>query len=111
MQDFEGYDDEDLCETLKKLATDCNKHRAKKDRRQQRSSFRDILRAVEEGEAPRLRIKFGMEAVSIHSWSRKRHYDALCHVLGSGMPVHLQVGSWCAYSINISSMTKCIITN
>ncbi len=36
-----------LCEMLKKLATDSNKHRAKKDRRQQRSSFRDILRAVE----------------------------------------------------------------
>ena len=79
------------CETLKQLATDSNKHRAKKDRRQQRSSFRDILRALEEGGAPRMRVKFGTEAVSIHSWSRKRQYDALCQVLGSGMPVHLQV--------------------
>ena len=36
-----------LCDTLKELATDGSKHKAKKDRRQQRSSFRDILKAVE----------------------------------------------------------------
>lgn len=47
LQDYEGKDIDSLCETLKKLATDSNKHRAKKDRRQQRSSFRDVLRAVE----------------------------------------------------------------
>lgn len=47
LQDFEGKDIDGLCETLKKLATDSNKYRAKKDRRQQRSSFRDVLRAVE----------------------------------------------------------------
>ena len=46
-QEFEGEDIVELCEQLKELATDSNKYRAKKDRRQQRSSFRDILRAVE----------------------------------------------------------------
>lgn len=90
-QDFEGDDFEDLCETLKKLATDSNKYRAKKDRRQQRSSFRDILRAVEEGDCPRVRVKIGIESVAINSWTRKRHYDTLCSVIGSGMLVHLQV--------------------
>ena len=42
-------DQNGLCETLKELATDGSKHKAKKDRRQQRSSFRDILRAIEVG--------------------------------------------------------------
>jgi len=37
----------ELCNMLKSLATDSQKFRAKKDRRQQRSSFRDVLRAVE----------------------------------------------------------------
>ena len=37
----------DLIEILKELATDSNKFRAKKDRKQQRASFRDILRYVE----------------------------------------------------------------
>ena len=46
-EDFEGPHMDSLCEKLKQLATDGNRHRAKKDRRQQRSSFRDILRAVE----------------------------------------------------------------
>ena len=38
---------DDLCLKLRQLATDSNKYRAKKDRKQQRSSFRDILRAIE----------------------------------------------------------------
>lgn len=36
-----------LTEKLRALATDGNKHRAKVDKRKQRSVFRDILRAVE----------------------------------------------------------------
>lgn len=38
---------DDLCSKLRQLATDSHKYRAKKDRKQQRSSFRDILRAIE----------------------------------------------------------------
>lgn len=38
---------EELCAKLKQLATDSHKYRAKKDRKQQRSSFRDILRGIE----------------------------------------------------------------
>lgn len=38
---------DELCLKLKQLATDSNKYRAKKDRKQQRSSFRDILRGIE----------------------------------------------------------------
>jgi hypothetical protein len=37
----------DLIDILKDLATDSNKYRAKKDRKQQRASFRDILRYIE----------------------------------------------------------------
>lgn len=37
----------DLVEILKELATDSNKYRAKKDRKQQRANFRDILRYIE----------------------------------------------------------------
>lgn len=36
-----------LTQMLRALATDGNKHRAKVDKRRQRSVFRDILRAVE----------------------------------------------------------------
>lgn len=37
----------ELVEVLKELATDSNKYRAKKDRKQQRASFRDILHYIE----------------------------------------------------------------
>ena len=55
--DYEGDDVYGLCETLKQLATDSNKFRAKKDRRQQRSSFREVLRAIEEGDSPCYRVQ------------------------------------------------------
>ncbi|XP_067127167.1 interferon-related developmental regulator 1 [Centruroides vittatus] len=89
--DYEGENITDLCNKLHDLATDCHKSRAKKDRRQQRSSFRDILKAVENGETPDIRIKFGRETLYIDSWCRKHQYDAFCQLLGSGMNLHLSV--------------------
>ena len=90
---FEADQDEDqmdeLCCKLRQLATDSRKFRAKKDRKQQRSSFRDVLRTVEEKEAPDLRFKFGQELLEVDSWSRKHQYNSFCHVLGSGMNLHL----------------------
>lgn len=51
LQDFEFEDWDELCDKLSTLATDCNKHRAKTDKRKQRSVFRDVLKAVEVSEA------------------------------------------------------------
>lgn len=48
-QEFYGDDMDELMSKLKELATDSNKYRAKKDRRQQRSSFRDIMKTIEVG--------------------------------------------------------------
>jgi len=89
IEDFEFDEMDLLCDKLKMLATDSQKFRAKKDRRQQRSSFRDILRALEEKEPPNITVKFGRERLIIDSWCRKRQYDAFCYVLKSGMNLHL----------------------
>ena len=48
-QDFFYEDIDSLTQMLRALATDGNKHRAKVDKRKQRSVFRDVLRAVEVG--------------------------------------------------------------
>lgn len=48
-QDFFYEDIGPLTQVLRALATDGSKHRAKVDKRKQRSVFRDILRAVEVG--------------------------------------------------------------
>merc|ERR1712209_165586 len=47
---YEPDDLEGLIVAVRQLATDSNKSRSKKDRKEQRSSFRDVLRGVEEGE-------------------------------------------------------------
>ncbi|CAJ1055006.1 interferon-related developmental regulator 1 [Xyrichtys novacula] len=86
--EFDGWDE--LCDKLNALATDCNKHRAKTDKRKQRSVFRDVLKAVEEGDFQTETIRFGTERMTIDSWVRKRTYDAFREFVGSGMNYHLQ---------------------
>ncbi|XP_031721664.1 interferon-related developmental regulator 1 isoform X2 [Anarhichas minor] len=88
--EFEFDDWEQLCDKLNALATDCNKHRAKTDKRKQRSVFRDVLKAVEEGDFQSETIRFGTERMTIDSWVRKRTYDAFREFVGSGMNYHLQ---------------------
>uniref|UniRef100_A0A672QH59 Interferon-related developmental regulator 1 n=1 Tax=Sinocyclocheilus grahami TaxID=75366 RepID=A0A672QH59_SINGR len=89
------YDDwEQLCEQLNALATDCNKHRAKTDKRKQRSVFRDVLKAVEEGDFQSETIRFATERMVIDSWVKKRTYDAFREFVGSGMNYHLQANEF-----------------
>uniref|UniRef100_A0A8C6P319 Interferon-related developmental regulator 2 n=1 Tax=Nothobranchius furzeri TaxID=105023 RepID=A0A8C6P319_NOTFU len=79
-----------LCECLKSLATDSNKHRAKNDRRKQRSIFREVLRYIENNDFTEETIRFGVEKVYIDSWMRRRIYDAFKEILESGVRHHLQ---------------------
>lgn len=89
-EDFE-YDDVDtLCVTLKALATDSNKYRAKSDRRKQRSIFRDVLHYIEGGECHEETIKFGLEVMYVDTWVRRRTYSIFKETLGSGIRFHLQ---------------------
>lgn len=88
-EDFEIEDMESLIQTLKGLATDSSKSRSKKDRKEQRSSFRDILRAVEEGDPSSEKVKFGQEVLYLDCWYKKLQYEWFCKVLGSGMNLHL----------------------
>lgn len=88
--DFEGDDLERLCEELHTLATDSAKSRAKRDRRTQRASFREIEKAVRDGEKPDFKVHFAGEILRVGTWEDKRTYDAVCSILGSGMNHHLQ---------------------
>ncbi|CAK6434767.1 unnamed protein product [Pipistrellus nathusii] len=88
--DFLFEDMESLTEMLRALATDGNKHRAKADKRKQRSVFRDVLRAVEDRDFPTETVKFGPERMYIDCWVKKHTYDTFKEVLGSGMQYHLQ---------------------
>ncbi|XP_054868820.1 interferon-related developmental regulator 2 isoform X3 [Amphiprion ocellaris] len=89
-EDFEVDDSETLCECLKSLATDGNKHRAKNDRRKQRSIFREVLHYIENEDFTEEKIRFAVENVYIDGWMRRRIYDAFKEILESGVRHHLQ---------------------
>uniref|UniRef100_H3C9C0 Interferon-related developmental regulator 2 n=1 Tax=Tetraodon nigroviridis TaxID=99883 RepID=H3C9C0_TETNG len=92
-EQFEVEDSEGLCQCLKSLATDGNKHRAKNDRRKQRSIFREVLHYIENEDFTEETIRFGVESVYIDSWVRRRIYDAFKEIMESGVRHHLQFNS------------------
>jgi hypothetical protein len=91
-QDEEYLDEHirDLVESAKSLATDSHKYRAKRDRKTQRATFRDVVRYLEEDISPEISIRFGTESLLIDSWAVHHQYSALCAAMGPGMTVHLQ---------------------
>uniref|UniRef100_A0A671PH93 Interferon-related developmental regulator 2-like n=1 Tax=Sinocyclocheilus anshuiensis TaxID=1608454 RepID=A0A671PH93_9TELE len=89
-QEFEYEDCNALCDSLKSLATDGNKHRAKNDRRKQRSIFREVLHYIENEDFTEEKIQFGIEVIYIDGWMRRKIYDAFKEVLESGVRHHLQ---------------------
>ena len=89
-QPVKGINVRELCDQLHELATDSNKYRAKKERRAQRSSFRDIVATVVDREDPEEHVRFADEHLLLDTWTKKRQYSTLCHLLGTGMNTHLQ---------------------
>lgn len=80
----------DLAPKLKQLSTDSQKFRSKKDRKEQKSSFRDILRTVEEGESYYEKVAINKrEKLEIQSWAMKKQYEMVCKALASGTNLHL----------------------
>ncbi|XP_017130297.1 interferon-related developmental regulator 1 [Drosophila elegans] len=80
----------ELSEAVKQLATDSHKYRAKRDRKAQRATFRDVLRYLEEDISPEISIRFGHESLTLDAWSIHHQYSALCTVMGPGMTSQLQ---------------------
>ena len=72
---------EELVPKLQSLSTDSHKYRSKKDRKEQKSSFRDILRTVQEGDDYYESVKVNSrEKLEIESWAQKKQYQAICRV-------------------------------
>lgn len=36
-----------------------------------------------------VQIKFGQEILVLDSWTRRKQYETLCHILGPGINIHL----------------------
>ncbi|XP_075970953.1 interferon-related developmental regulator 1 isoform X2 [Anticarsia gemmatalis] len=70
---------------LSELAKDSHKYRAKRDRKIQRATFRDILKYFEEGEVPCMSVRVGIETASWSSWSGCASYALLAAALGGAL--------------------------
>ncbi len=85
---------EEFHDKIKSLSTDSNKHRSKRDRKEQRSSFREVVKTIEGEESPVLQTKViryhkdFSEKMVIDSWRAKKQYDLLCKFVS--MDVYLQ---------------------
>lgn len=88
-EDFLESELPELIEATQKLATDAHKYRAKRDRKVQRATFRDVHRYLEEDVSPEISIKFGKETLLLDTWSLHHQYICLRNALGFGMNVHL----------------------
>lgn len=73
------------------LARDSAKCRSKKELREQRNIFRQVLATVVDGEAFEIQTVTiaGHQKLDIDCWQWKHYYDTFCSVLGSGMRLHL----------------------
>eukprot|EP01136_Pigoraptor_vietnamica_P043817 Opistho-1_new@19753 len=79
-----------LCDKLQALATESGRHIGKKERAKQRSNFRDILYAVERGQAPEETLKFRREKIVLDSWAQIIQSAVFRDILGEGMKVHFE---------------------
>ncbi|XP_061709869.1 interferon-related developmental regulator 2 isoform X2 [Cydia pomonella] len=74
-----------LLPRLDELARDSHKFRAKKERKLQRATFRDILKYFEEETVPALAVRVGAERVQCGTWWARAAYGALAATLGAGL--------------------------
>ena len=107
--DLAAFEDEALFAQLRALAKDSAKHRSKRDRKQQRASFRDILRTVERGEFESQAVQFGHgETLFVDNWVRRKEYEVFREVLATGMNVHLATNEFIreTFDLGESSFTQ-----
>lgn len=83
------FEDENLLESLRALVSESSKFKSKKEKKQQRSSFRDILKTLEEGEFDTQTIKFGTESLLLDNWVKRKEYETFRDLLATGMNNHL----------------------
>ncbi|XP_047020068.1 interferon-related developmental regulator 2 isoform X1 [Helicoverpa zea] len=76
---------DELLPRLTELARDSHKYRAKRDRKIQRATFRDILKYFEEGEVTAMSVRVGSETARWESWGGGAAYAALAAALGGAL--------------------------
>ncbi|XP_012561039.1 interferon-related developmental regulator 2 isoform X1 [Hydra vulgaris] len=82
-----------LYSLLRDLANESGRHKGKREKKQQKASFRDFLKSIERGVNPTETINFGGEYLEMSSWIWVRRYNAFKDALGCGINIHLKYNS------------------
>ena len=84
---------EDVVELVEDLAGEYDRSKGKKERKEQRSVFRNIVASVSNGDNPELCIKIRNEAITFEKWSHILQMYFLKSVLQSGFQYHFRHNS------------------
>lgn len=79
-----------IVDILNGLCSDSSKGKAKKDRRAQRFTFRQVYSSIVDKETPSITVKFNRESLVLDSCASKLLYDLCCELLHGGMLRQLQ---------------------
>lgn len=82
-----------LVHTLKDLSMDSNRRRAKSDRAEQKSVFRDVVKSVEENVRPEETVKFSGRTYTFKGWAKILPLNAFRNILGPGFLHHLKTNN------------------
>eukprot|EP00731_Ephydatia_muelleri_P024795 Em0016g1066a len=74
---------------MQQLATDSSRYTGRKERSQQRSSFKDILQTLESGTVSQQNVRCGHEVIALDNWTKLIRYNSFKELLGTGMNRHL----------------------
>ncbi|KAI9500349.1 Interferon- developmental regulator 1 [Coemansia spiralis] len=85
---FEFERQDELVATLQVLQHESAKKHGKRGTSTQRSAMREILRTIEHGEMPKLKISIREKTLRLNDWSHISRLHAFRTLLGSGLPTH-----------------------
>eukprot|EP00455_Lapot_gusevi_P026664 TRINITY_DN2811_c0_g2_i5.p1 TRINITY_DN2811_c0_g2~~TRINITY_DN2811_c0_g2_i5.p1 ORF type:complete len:328 (+),score=123.27 TRINITY_DN2811_c0_g2_i5:91-1074(+) len=88
--DEERVDQHDLCSILEELATDGDRHKARKERAVQRSLFRAISATVSEGEQPSETLRIAGQKRDFSGWRALIQLESFRRVLTDGFHKHFE---------------------
>ena len=84
---------ETIGETIARLATEYNRYKSKKERKEQRYIFRDILQTVHHGERPEISLTISGESIAFTSWTQIFRLNMLKRALSTGFQAHFSQNS------------------
>lgn len=79
-----------LLDELRILSTDSSRRLARKDRKEQRANFREIVASAESGEVPSFVVTIHKIKHEVVGWLAIKQWHALTDVFGASLPAHIQ---------------------